>query len=87
VVTAALTTAATLFGAQGQRDRSLGQRLERLPHLVLLNVLALLIARPLGEWVQATLTTNTDVARVEIASIFTDQWSGLRRIRVHTRQA
>lgn len=85
VVTAVLTTAATLLGAR-RRDRSLGERLERLPHLVLLNVLALLFARPLGEWVQATLTTDTDVDEVEIASIFTDQRGGLRRIRVHTRQ-
>jgi len=85
VVTATLTTLATLFGIRGTKS-SLRKRLERLPHLILLNVLALLAAPTLAEWVQGTLTTDPDVADVEIASVFTDYYRGLQRIRVHTRR-
>lgn len=85
VVTATLTTLATLLGIQGIK-RSVRQYLEHLPHLILLNVLALLAAPTLAEWVQGTLTTDPNVADVEIASIFTDHSRGLQRIRVHTRQ-
>ena len=85
VVTATLTTLATLLGIRGTHP-SLRKNLERLPHLILLNVLALLAAPPLAEWVQGTLTTDANVANVEIASVFTDYYRGLQRIRVHTRQ-
>jgi hypothetical protein len=85
VVTATLTTLATLFGIRGTKQ-SFRKHLERLPHLVLLNVLALLTAPPLAEWVQGTLTTDPNVVNVEIASVFTDYSRGLQRIRVHTRQ-
>lgn len=85
VVTATLTTLATLLGIQGTKS-SFRKSLERLPHLILLNVLALLAAPTLAEWVQGTLTTDPDVVNVEIASVFTDYYRGLQRIRVHTRQ-
>jgi len=84
VVTATLTTLATLVGIGGQISNR--KRLEHLPHIVLLNVFALLAARPLGEWIQAHVTTDANLAPVEIASIFTDYQGGMRRIRVHTRQ-
>jgi len=85
VVTATLTTLATLLGIQGTKP-SPRKFLERLPHLILLNVLALLVAPTLAEWAQGTLTTDSDLANVEIASVFTDYCRGLQRIRVHTRQ-
>jgi hypothetical protein len=85
VVTATLTTLATLLGIRGTKP-SFRESLERLPHLILLNVLALLAAPTLAEWVQGTLTTDPNLADVEIASIFTDYHRGLQRIRVHTRQ-
>ncbi len=85
VVTATLTTLATLVGVRGIKQ-SFRKYLEHLPHLILLNVLALLAAPTLGEWVQGTLTTDPNVADVEIASVFTDYYRGLQRIRVHTRQ-
>lgn len=85
VVTATLTTLAALIGLGNQTE--LRQRLERLPQTILLSVAALIAARPLGEWVQAHLTTATDLAQTEIASIFTDYQGGLRRIRVYTRQS
>ncbi|HNT73411.1 MAG TPA: DUF6391 domain-containing protein [Anaerolineae bacterium] len=85
VVTATLTTAAALLGVGNQS--TLRGRLEHLPQAILLSVFALLAARPVGEWVQAHITTATDLAQVEIASIFTDYQGGLRRIRVYTRQS
>ncbi len=85
VVTATLTTLATLLGIRGEKP-SIGKTLERLPHLILLNVLALLAAPTLAEWVQGTFTTDANVAGMEIASVFTDYHRGLQRIRVHTRQ-
>lgn len=85
VVTATLTTLAALVGIGN--SPSFRKRLERLPQAILLSVAALLAARPVGEWVQAHVTTATDLAQVEIASIFTDYQGGLRRIRVYTRQS
>jgi hypothetical protein len=85
VVTATLTTLATLVGIR-RTKQSFGKHLERFPHLILLNVLALLMAPTLAEWVQGTFTTDPNVANVEIASVFTDYYRGLQRIRIHTRQ-
>ncbi len=84
-VAALLTASATLIGVG--KETSWLKRLERFPQLILLNVLALIVARPLGEWAQANLTTDPDLSKMEIASIFTDFQGSLRRIRVHTRQA
>ncbi|MBN2006131.1 MAG: hypothetical protein JXA21_22435 [Anaerolineae bacterium] len=84
-VAAMLTAGATLLGTG--KETSWLKRLERFPQLILLNVLALMVARPLGEWVQAHLTTDPDLTQMDIASIFTDLQGHLRRIRVHTRQA
>lgn len=85
VVTALLTTFASLLGIGLRADIPARERLERLPQTVVLNVLALLIARPLAFWVQAYITTDPQVENLEIASVFTDYQGNLRRIRVHTR--
>ncbi len=85
IVTATLTTSATVLGVGGQS--TFRKRLEHLPHLILLNVIALLLAPPVAEWVQAHITTDPNVSALEIASVFTDHQSGWQRIRVHTRQA
>lgn len=87
VVKATLTTLATLVGLGLSEKRSWRERLGQLPHLVLLNTLALSAADPLALWVQANLTTATDLQTVEIASIFTDLQGNYQRIRVHTRQS
>jgi hypothetical protein len=87
VITASLTTLATLVGLGLRSRRSFRQFLERLPQAVLLNTVALVAAGPLARWVQANVTTNPDVGGVEIASFFTDYQGGLRRVRVHTRPA
>jgi hypothetical protein len=82
---ATLTTAATLLGMGGMKAKR-RERLERLPNAILLNVLALLVARPLGEWVQANLTVDPSLEQVEVTSIVCDEQGGLNRIRVDTRQ-
>ena len=70
VVTATLTTLATFIGIGGTTETRLRKNAERLPHIILLNVLALLAAPPLAEWVQANVTTDANMADVEIASVF-----------------
>lgn len=91
VITAGLTTLATIVGLgryvypRGQKERSLLGFLERLPQVVLLNVMALVAAAPLSRWAQANVTTDAELQGVEIASVFTDYRGSLHRITVHTR--
>lgn len=86
VVTATLTTLATLMGIGKRTRRPVRRLLERLPYAVLLNTFALLAAPSAGQWVQSRLTTDPHVEGVGIGSIFTDYRGGLQRIRVHTVQ-
>ncbi len=95
VITAALTTLATVVGLGaghlGQGDgRSSRSRylafLERVPQAILFNVIALVVANPLARWVQSRVTTDPNLSQVEISSIFTDYHGTLRRVRVHTRR-
>jgi len=94
VISAALTTLATLLGlryspvASGSvqsRRRAWGNFLERLPQVILLNAMALTTAVPVARWVQANVTTDPAVEDLEIASVFTDYHGTIGRIRVHTR--
>jgi hypothetical protein len=57
-----------------------------LPQAILLNVIAVLAAKPLGHWLQAHVTTNATMDDVAISSFFTDYRRGMLRIRVNTRQ-
>lgn len=86
VMTAILTTAATLVGFQAQRRLTLRRFVDLLPQAVLLNVVALLIAAPLSRWVQTRVTTMGDLADVEIAAINVDQQGTLQRVQVRTRR-
>lgn len=95
VITAALTTLATVVGF-GAGHLGLGRRrssrsgflefLERLPQAVLLNAIALVVANPIARWVQSRVTTDPDASQLEISSIFTDYYGTLQRVRVHTRR-
>ena len=85
VMTAILTTVATLAGFQPRQRMTPRHFLERLPQAILLNVIALLLAGPFSRWVQTHLTTLTDLTDIEIASIDTDGHGSLQRVRVHTR--
>ncbi len=88
VVTAALTTLATVLGlgTLGTGKRRLLRFAERLPQAVLLNAVALTVAKPIARWVQATLTTDANLDDTEISSFFTDYQGGMHRVRVHTRR-
>ncbi|MGC9347051.1 MAG: DUF6391 domain-containing protein [Anaerolineae bacterium] len=87
VVTAGLTTIATVIGLGLRRKRRLLDVLERVPQAMLLNALAVMVATPLGHWVQTNVTTDPDVAGVEITSFVTDYQGSMRRVRVHTLES
>ena len=97
VVAASLTTLATLLGmgdllmvgGDGD-DRRSAQRwgwklAERLPQAVLLNVIALFLAGPIGRWIQSHVTTNAELGELDVVSFVTDIRGGRRRVRVYTR--
>jgi hypothetical protein len=86
VVTAMLTTLATLMGMGRRTKRPVRRMVERLPYAVLLNALALLAAPSAGQWVQSKVTTDPHLDGVEIGSLLTDYRGGLQHIRVHTVQ-
>ncbi len=86
VAAAALTTAVTALGLRRQRERGLWARIEGFLNLVTLNAVALLLARPLGSWVQSNLTVDTRVEEMEIAYIRSEGRSDTRHIRVYTQQ-
>ncbi len=86
VATALLTTTATAIGLRSRKEK-LDERIERLLQLVLVNALLLVLAKPMGTWLQAHLTVDTDVKGVEIASMLTRYQGGMQRIEVHTRHS
>lgn len=88
VITAMLTTAASLIGLGygGRSRRGLLDLAQRLPQVVLLNAAALFVAEPVARWVQTNLMTDPNLGDFEISSVFTDFQGGLRRVRIHTRQ-
>ena len=88
IVTATLTMLATLIGyRRPKEDEGLLQRLELIPYMILLNVVALLVSQPLRLWVQANLTTDADLSDTEVSAILTTpaQPDEMHRIRVRTR--
>jgi hypothetical protein len=86
VVTATLTTLATLLGLGRRTKRPLRRLVRRLPYAVLLNALALFAAPSAAHWVQSKVTTDPHLEHVEIAGVITDHKGGVRRIRVRTVQ-
>jgi hypothetical protein len=87
VITAVLTTLATVLGLGCTRRLRLVDLAERLPQAILLNVIAVLAAKPLGHWLQEHVTTNATLGNLSISSFFTDHRRGMLRVRVHTRHA
>jgi hypothetical protein len=85
VMTALLTTTATLAGFQAHRRLTMRRFVELLPQAILLNVVALLIAGPFSRWVQTHVTTMDNLADTEIVSIKMNRRGTLRRVRVRTR--
>jgi len=84
VVTATMTTLATLIGIGVTTERR--QRMERLPQAVLLNVLALLVARPVATWVQAHISTDADMHLMQVIAITASKREQVNHIRVRTTQ-
>jgi hypothetical protein len=84
VVTALLTTIATLLGFGKRTKRPLRRLVRRLPYAVLLNTMALFAAPSAAHWVQSNLTTDPHLENVEITGVNTDHKGGVRRIRVRT---
>lgn len=81
---AAMTTLGTLIGLGSSRQPA-RQRLGRLPGTLLLNALLLVLARPVGLWLQANVTVDASVNAAEISSVFTSDQGKLRQINVNIR--
>lgn len=85
VASASLTTFLTLLGARRLKG-SFTEKVERILQLVLLNAIGLMLARPLGAWLQSHVTVDPHVEGVEIVSLRTEGQGDARRIYIHTRQ-
>ena len=66
LATSALLVASFSFVAMGGKDRS---RWMRFPRLITAALAALLLAQPLGPWVQAYVTTTPEMADARIESV------------------
>jgi hypothetical protein len=86
VVTALLTTLATLMGMGRRTRRPLRRFARRLPYAVVLNTLAIFAAPSAGFWIQSNVTTDPHLENVDIDSVFIDYKGWLQRIRVRTAQ-
>jgi len=70
-----LVTSATLAGFAsflslfGSKNEGWRKRFERLPYAIMLTVVALLIAQPLGSVLQRRYTTTTDLGALSVHSI------------------
>ncbi|MGD8555352.1 MAG: DUF6391 domain-containing protein [Anaerolineales bacterium] len=64
-----LATAVSLLSLQGNREEGWRSRLSRLPFAVLLTVLALIVAQPLGNALQQHVTTQPDLASLDLVSV------------------
>ncbi|MGD2251521.1 MAG: DUF6391 domain-containing protein [Anaerolineales bacterium] len=64
-----LATAVSLLSLQAHREEDWRARLSRLPFAVLLTVLALIVAQPLGNTLQQHLTTQPDLASLDLVSV------------------
>ncbi len=86
VTTAGLTTLVG-FLSFGLTYRPIRRRLEQIPETILLSIIALIAAKPLGDLIQKHLTTNADVQNLEVTSIFTGKSGPFRDIRINTHRA
>jgi len=81
---ALLSGFATLLAFAGSGKR-LRDKLERLPLAISLSGLSLLLARPLGGWLQGNLTTSGDVQGLEVTAIRPLRRGWMRAYRISTR--
>jgi hypothetical protein len=78
---AALAAFVALFGA-GRRFRD---RLERLPLAATLSVIALIVAQPVGLFVQREVTTSSEPGTLEVVKIVSTLRGGVMTHRVLTK--
>ena len=80
---AGLAGALAMFGAEkGRREK-----LERLPLAISLATLALVASQPLGSFLQARVTTASDLTNLQVLEIRTSQRGRLMAHRILTRQS
>lgn len=79
-----LSGAAALLAFLGSGKR-LRDKLERLPLAISLTGLSLLLARPLGAWLQVNLTTSGEVEQLEVTNIRPLRQGWMRAYRISTR--
>lgn len=75
---------ATLLAFTGSGKR-LRDKLERLPLAISLSGLSLLLARPLGSWLQGNLTTSDEVQGLEVTAIRSLRRGWMRAYRISTQ--
>ncbi|HEY88212.1 MAG TPA: hypothetical protein G4N98_00570 [Thermoflexia bacterium] len=85
LTTALLTTITTVLGLRRKQEQK-SDRVENFLQLVLLNALMLVLARPMGFWVQANLTVDPRVQDLKISAILSRQRGRLQCIEVQTVQ-
>jgi hypothetical protein len=81
---ALLSGVATLLAFAGSGKR-LREKLERLPLAISLSGLSLLLARPIGAWLQGHLTTLGEVEGLEVTAIRPLRRGWMRAYRISTR--
>lgn len=84
---AASGMAAGLAGWVGMLGVGSGARrkFDRLPWVMLLATVALILAQPLGPWLQAKITTDADMGSMQLAEVVRSVRPGLMKHRVRTR--
>jgi len=85
-----LVTSGTLAGAAAFTAINVGQRRSRtrwetLPTAILATTLALLIAQPLGPFLQERITTSADMSTMEILGVWRTNTGGVPVHRIDTR--
>jgi len=85
-----LVTSGTLAGAAAFTVINVGQRRSRtrwetLPTAILATTLALLIAQPLGPFLQERVTTSADMSTMEILGVWRTNTGGVPVHRIDTR--
>jgi hypothetical protein len=83
-VSGLMAGAAAWLGTLGS-GKSIKQKFERLPLMILLATVALILTRPLGPLVQKTITTTGDPAGLELERVETIVRAGVRMHRILTK--
>lgn len=86
VTAGVMTSLTTLVGTAGMREGNFGEKLSRLPAIILLSTLSLILSQPLGLALQFHFTTLGDPGDTEIVNISRSEFPvplGGQRLTVH----